>query len=70
MEESVSACWLVLDSHFAHHAQQVTRFRWANRTDVRRMWKSQTNEHGLPLSAFDRAALVERHCELFGVWPH
>jgi hypothetical protein len=70
MEESVSACWLVLDSHFGRHAQQVDRFRRANRTDVRRMWKAQSNEHGESLSDFERRALIERHCELFGVWPH
>jgi hypothetical protein len=36
---------------------------------VRRMWKSQTNEHGEPLTQFEREALIERHCELFGMWP-
>jgi len=69
VEKSVSACWLALDSHFVHHAQLVDRFRGANRTDVRRMWKAQTNEHGVSLSDFERRALIERHCELFGVWP-
>jgi len=69
VENSVSACWLVLDSHFASQALQVNRFRRANRTDVRRMWKNQTNEHGEPLSEFEREALIERHCELFGSWP-
>jgi hypothetical protein len=33
------------------------------------MWKSQANEKGEPLSQFERDALVERHCELFGGWP-
>jgi hypothetical protein len=36
---------------------------------VRRMWASQTNEDGTPLTQFEREALIERHCELFGVWP-
>jgi hypothetical protein len=69
VENSVSSCWLALDSHFDRHAQQVARFRGANRRDVRRMWKAQTNEHGEPLSIFERKALIERHCELFGTWP-
>jgi len=33
------------------------------------MWKSQTNEDGKRLSQFERHALIERHCELFGTWP-
>src|SRR5262249_36275510 len=33
---------------------------------VPRMWKSQTNEDGKRLSKFERDALIERHCELFG----
>jgi len=33
------------------------------------MWKSQTNEDGKRLSQFERDALIERHCELFGTWP-
>jgi hypothetical protein len=33
------------------------------------MWKSQTNEDGKHLSQFERDALIERHCELFGTWP-
>jgi hypothetical protein len=33
------------------------------------MWRSQTNERGSPLSKFEREALIERHCELFGTWP-
>jgi hypothetical protein len=27
------------------------------------------NEFGESLSTFDREALAERHCELFGTWP-
>jgi hypothetical protein len=34
-----------------------------------RMWMSQTNEGGDHLSEFERKALIERHCELFGTWP-
>jgi len=37
---------------------------------MRRMWKSQTNECGQPLSDLERQVLKERHCELFGAWPH
>jgi hypothetical protein len=29
----------------------------------------QTNERGEPLSQFEREALIERHCGLFGSWP-
>jgi hypothetical protein len=36
---------------------------------VRRMWHTQRNEDGWPLSQFEREALIERHCELFGTWP-
>ena len=61
--------WLALDRHFAHHAEQVSRFRTADKSAVRRMWKNQTNEHGEPFSDFERKALIERHCELFLSWP-
>jgi exonuclease VII small subunit len=67
--EGPGTYWLALDRHFAHHAEQVARFSGAKRSAVRRMWKTQTNEYGQPLSEFERAALIERHCELFGVWP-
>jgi len=69
VENSVSACWLALDTHFAYQARQVARFGGTNRSVVRRMWKTQKNEHGEPLSIFERKALIERHCELFGTWP-
>jgi hypothetical protein len=36
---------------------------------VVRMWNTQTNEDGDHLSRFEREALIERHCELFGTWP-
>jgi hypothetical protein len=68
MRES-AASWLALDLHFIHHARQVERFRDADEWAVRRMWRSQTNEHGEALSRFEREALIERHCELFGCWP-
>jgi hypothetical protein len=61
--------WMALDRHFLRHRQQVDRFREARRAVVLRMWASQTNERGEPLSQFEREALIERHCELFGTWP-
>ena len=61
--------WAALERHFIRHAQQVARFRRANRAVVRRMWKNQVNEDGEPLSQVERGALIERHCELFGTWP-
>jgi hypothetical protein len=57
---SVAAQWTALDRHFRHHADAHA---------VARMWKSQTNEDGKRLSQFERDALIERHCELFGIWP-
>jgi hypothetical protein len=36
---------------------------------VVRMWRNQTNEGGNRLTEFEREALIERHCELFGTWP-
>jgi hypothetical protein len=33
------------------------------------MWETDTNEAGERLSEFEREALVERYCELFGCWP-
>jgi len=69
VREMASFDWLALHAHFAHHAQQVDRFRSANRGAVRRMWKRQINEDGEPLTQFEREALIERHCELFGIWP-
>jgi hypothetical protein len=69
MPRSVDAHWLTLGHHFVHHARQVDRFRTANEHAVHRMWEDQTNEDGEPLTQFEREALIERHCELFGVWP-
>jgi hypothetical protein len=64
-----AAHWEALDRHFFHQAQQLDRFRHAGRDAVCSMWASQTNEHGEPLSQFEREALIERHCQLFGTWP-
>jgi hypothetical protein len=47
----------------------VDRFGKASQDAVLRMWLNQTNENGEHLSEFERLALVERHCELFGTWP-
>jgi len=69
MKTSIAAHWATLDQHFAYHANLVDRFRHIDHQAVLRMWKSQTNEDGKRLSQFERDALVERHCELFGTWP-
>jgi predicted DNA-binding transcriptional regulator AlpA len=45
------------------------RFRGAGHSEVIRMWKSDTNEAGKPLTKFEAAALAERWCELFGFMP-
>ena len=70
MKLSVAAQWAALDDHFQQHAKQVECFRHVGREVVRRMWKYQVNEDGLSLSQFERDALIERYCELFGTWPH
>lgn len=69
MKTSIAAHWAALDQHFAYLTMVVDRFRHIDCEAVLRMWKSQTNEHGKPLSQFERDALIERHCELFGTWP-
>jgi hypothetical protein len=69
MKLSIAAQWAALDDHFQHHAKKVERFRNARANAVRRMWEYQINEDGKPLSEFERDALIERHCELFGTWP-
>jgi len=66
---SLAAQWEVLDDHFRRHATLVNRFRHAGPNAVVHMWKSQSNEHGDRLSQYERDALVESHCELFGTWP-
>jgi hypothetical protein len=69
MPMSLAAHWDALEDHFENHAGLVDRFTEADRAAVLRMWKNQTNEAGVPLSHFERDALIERHCELFGTWP-
>jgi len=61
--------WSELDRHFRVHASLIQRFKHASASDVVEMLKTGCNECGQPLSAFEREALVERHCELFGRWP-
>ena len=51
------------------HASIVTYFRNANTVAVLQMLKSGVNDTGACLSQFERDALIERHCELFGRWP-
>jgi hypothetical protein len=66
---SLAAEWTALDLHFKEHFKLVNRFREASEDAVIRMWRSQTKEDGERLSKTERAALIERHCELFGTWP-
>jgi hypothetical protein len=61
--------WQLLEEHFRHHARLVNHFRHAGAHTVAAMWKTGTNEAGARLSQFERRALVERYCELFGYWP-
>jgi hypothetical protein len=61
--------WERLERHFHYHGLLLARFRTAGPSLVLGMVRSGRNEHGLALSAFERAALVERHCEIFGTWP-
>jgi hypothetical protein len=67
--DTLAAQWAALDEHFQNHAKLVERFRDAGPEVVARMWMSQTNEGGHSVSQFERDALIERHCELFGTWP-
>ena len=69
MRISVAAHWAALDDHFQRHDRLVDRFRQCDPDAVRRMWKTQMNEDGVRISQFERDALIERHCELFGTWP-
>ena len=69
MKPSVAAEWAALDDHFRQHAKVVARFRYVGPDAVLRMWESQANEEGICLSKLERDALIERHCELFGIWP-
>jgi hypothetical protein len=69
MKISIAAQWAALDQHFADHAMAIDRFSHVDHEAVRRMWKNQANEDGKRLSQFERDALIERYCELFGTWP-
>lgn len=69
MATSLAAQWAALEEHFQRHAKLVARFRETGRDAVAAMWKNQINEDGAPLSEFEREALIERYCELFGTWP-
>jgi hypothetical protein len=69
MNRSIAVQWAILDCHFQYHASMVDRFRDATQDAVVGMWGRQTNEDGKQLSNFEREALVERYCELFGTWP-
>jgi hypothetical protein len=61
--------WAQLNRHFEYRTTVMRRFKHADRSAIVRMWDAGVNEFGAPLSAFEREALVERHCELFGCWP-
>jgi len=61
--------WILLNTHFRHHASLLERFRETGASDVLRMWETGVNESGHALSEFERHALIERYCELFGKWP-
>ena len=69
MKGPSAAQWDVLDCHFEYHARLVARFKEAGHVAVRQMWRTQINEGGAALTQFEREALIERHCELFGAWP-
>jgi len=61
--------WTRLQQHFCHHASLVERFRQAGPSSVVNMWRTGRNEAGELMSQFEREALMERYCELFGGWP-
>ena len=69
VKKSLAAQWSALDRHFRQHARIIDRFRYADPDAVLCMWNTQRNEDGIPLSQFERYALIERHCELIGTWP-
>lgn len=66
----IAAAWKGLEEHFEYDAVLVARFKDACRASARRVWESGINEVGERLTPFERDALVERYCELFGIWPH
>jgi hypothetical protein len=61
--------WQLLEEHFRHHASIVNHFKHADAAAVIHMWETTSKETGECLSQFEREALMERHCELFGRWP-
>ena len=61
--------WERLEDHFRQHASIVTYFSNASAEAVVNMLKTGVNDAGVCLSQFERDALIERHCELFGRWP-
>jgi glutathione S-transferase len=60
--------WERLERHFRRHRLAVKRFAGADAAAVAQMWETGTDA-GKRLSNFEREALVERYCELFGCWP-
>jgi hypothetical protein len=69
MERLLALQWAILDRHFQYHIRLVGHFREIGPAAVLRMWRTQTNNDGKPLSQFEHDALKERYCELFGTWP-
>jgi hypothetical protein len=70
MHDGPADCpWQRLEDHFRDQAHVVNHFRDADAASVVAMWESRGNAEGEPLSRFERDALIERHCELFGTWP-
>jgi hypothetical protein len=61
--------WQILEEHFRRQEGLVNHFRSVEAPAVVAMWQAGTNSAGEPLSQFERDALVERYCELFGSWP-
>ena len=51
-----TAQWNELEAHFRHQATLVRRFERANAQLILRMWKTNRNEFGHPLSSFEREA--------------
>jgi hypothetical protein len=69
MERLLALQWAILDRHFQYQIRLVGHFREVGPASVLRMWRTQTNKDGKHLSQFERDALKERYCELFGTWP-
>jgi hypothetical protein len=69
MERLLALQWAILDRQFQYHIRLVGHFREVGPAAALRMWRTQTNKDGKRLSQFERDALKERYCELFGTWP-